>query len=98
MYASTETAFEVYPNPVTAFTTITFSLNQPENVTIRLFSIEGKEIGLIVDAYYAAGNHKVNFFNNFQSNTSASLAAGIYFIQFKTNKEMVTRKVILEGN
>jgi hypothetical protein len=98
MYASTETAFEVYPNPVTAFTTITFSLNQPENVAIRLFSIEGKEIGSIVDASYAAGNHKVNFFNNFQSNTSASLAAGIYFIQFKTNKEMVTRKVILEGN
>jgi hypothetical protein len=98
MSASTETAFEVYPNPVTAFTTITFSLNQPENVTIRLFSIEGKEIGLIADAYYAAGNHKVNFFSNFQSNTSASLAAGIYFIQFKTNKGMVTRKVILEGN
>lgn len=98
MSASTETAFEVYPNPVTAFTTITFSLNQPENVAIRLFSIEGKEIGSIVDASYAAGNHKVNFFNNFQSNTSASLAAGIYFIQFKTNKEMVTRKVILEGN
>lgn len=98
MSASTETAFEVYPNPVTAFTTITFSLKQPENVTIRLFSIEGKEIGLIADAYYAAGNHKVNFFSNFQSNTSASLAAGIYFIQFKTNKGMVTRKVILEGN
>ena len=98
MSASTETAFEVYPNPVTAFTTITFSLNQPENITIMLFSVEGKEIGSIVDAYYAAGNHKVNFFNNFQSNTSASLAAGIYFIQFKTNKEMVTRKVILEGN
>ena len=98
MSASTETAFEVYPNPVTAFTIITFSLNQPEHVTIRLFSIEGKEIGLIADASYTAGNHKLNFFNNFQSNTSASLAAGIYIIQFKTNKEMVTVKVIVEGN
>ncbi|HEX3079771.1 MAG TPA: T9SS type A sorting domain-containing protein, partial [Puia sp.] len=83
-----ETSLEVYPNPIASAATITFTLTQSENVSIRLISAEGKEVMTIANGNFSEGNHEVNF-------NRQSLAAGIYFLQFKTNHEMTTRKVVI---
>ncbi|MGB3077363.1 MAG: T9SS type A sorting domain-containing protein [Chitinophagales bacterium] len=84
-----EISFNVYPNPVTSFATITFTLHQPGNVLIRLFSVEGKELMEIANENFSEGNHTVNF-------PAGTLAAGIYFVQLNTDQGVMTKKVMVD--
>ncbi|MBK6482413.1 MAG: T9SS type A sorting domain-containing protein [Chitinophagaceae bacterium] len=84
-----EISLHVYPNPVTSFATITFTLHKSENVLIRLFSVEGKELMEITNEHFSEGNHAVNF-------PAGTLAAGIYFVQLNTEQEVMTKKVVVD--
>jgi hypothetical protein len=80
---------EVYPNPFTSSTTISFSSQQDSHTTIALFDLAGRKLQTLLNENVAAGNHEVQL-------NRQSLAAGIYFLQLTINGEVVTKKLVVE--
>jgi hypothetical protein len=48
-----------YPNPVQQATTFKFYINTAENVSLRLYNLDGREIMSILDKRMASGDHQV---------------------------------------
>jgi photosystem II stability/assembly factor-like uncharacterized protein len=80
---------KIYPNPVASTATIKFTLSQPSQVTIRLFSLDEKNVMPIADGNYSEGNHQLQF-------SRKNLAAGIYFLQLKTQSLALIEKIVIE--
>ncbi|NOS86147.1 MAG: T9SS type A sorting domain-containing protein [Ignavibacteria bacterium] len=61
-----------YPNPFNPLTKITFSI--PDNAYIKLmvYDVQGREIAVLADSDYNAGNYEVTF-------DASSLSSGVYF-------------------
>jgi photosystem II stability/assembly factor-like uncharacterized protein len=77
-----------YPNPFNASTTIEFSLDTPETVTIKVYDTIGREIATVVNGKFQAGTHRVNF-------DAENLTSGVYFYQIETKSVADMRKMIL---
>jgi len=77
-----------YPNPFNPNTTISFILAYNQNVSIKVYDIDGKLIKILVDKKLSKGNHSVLF-------DGSNLSSGIYFYQFKTDSLTETKKMIL---
>lgn len=79
-----------YPNPFNPTTTISYSLDQPSFVTLKIYDITGNEIETLIDGYQTSGTHFVQF-----GTKNKSLASGVYFYRLKANGKFLTRSMIL---
>lgn len=79
---------ENYPNPFNPETTIRFSVNQPTEVKLKIFTVLGQEVATLADAHYPAGEHSVRW-------DASNVAGGIYFYQLHTGAAVVTRKMVV---
>jgi len=77
-----------YPNPFNPTTTISFSLNQSENVTLNVFNSLGQKVATLVDGVKASGTHSVQF-------NASSLSSGLYSYQIQANGKVSTKKMLL---
>ena len=84
-----ETMFELYPNPVSQSTTVSFSLNEASFVIIEIMDINGRSLRVITNNNFSAGIHEVTY-------NCESLIAGIYFLQLKCNEGLMMKKVMIE--
>ncbi len=79
----------VYPNPFNASTTLSFTINQPTNVTLAVVDILGRTIATLAqDQRFAAGSHSVSF-------DGSALSTGTYFMQTTANGQTNTQKLVL---
>lgn len=53
--------YQNYPNPFNPTTTISFSLNEPSYVVLKVYDMIGREVALVTRSYYEAGTHQVTF-------------------------------------
>ncbi len=85
------TSLHNYPNPLSAAgrlsTVIEYYLPQSSHVTLKVFSLLGKEIQTIVDSDMKEGKHTVDFVANH------SLPSGMYFYILTTDYGNVVRKM-----
>jgi len=81
--------WNVYPNPFSSSTTIEFKLDQSSQVSIKLFSLEEKEVMTIMDGNFSEGDHRFSFGRE-------TLVAGIYLLQLKTSSATLTKKLVVE--
>ncbi|MCY7409431.1 MAG: T9SS type A sorting domain-containing protein [Chitinophagales bacterium] len=79
----------ISPNPFSTSTTIQFNLNEASNVSIKLFSMEGKEVKTICNENFTEGDHQSEL-------DRKEIAAGIYFLQFKMNDQVVMKKMVIQ--
>lgn len=77
-----------YPNPVASVTTIPFYLLKTENVSIKLYSNEGKLVKEIAKGTFSAGANTLSF-------DAVGLAPGMYFYQITAGKFKQARKMIV---
>ena len=80
--------YQNYPNPFNPVTRIKYSINASQNVTLKIYDIQGKEIETLVNREQPAGIYEVNFDGN-------KLCSGIYFYKLKTDSFIETKKMIL---
>lgn len=66
-----------FPNPVSNRTTITYSLDRPEHVTLDLFSALGEAVTTLFDGPAPAGTNTVRF-------DATQLPSGLYFYRVTT--------------
>lgn len=75
-----------YPNPFSGNTTITFTIDKPGFVNIKLTDNHGKLIKTLVNENMAAGTHQVSL-------SARDLKPGIYFYTLTADEINLTRKM-----
>ncbi len=79
-----------YPNPFKSTTTISYKLEAPAFVTLKLFNIRGQEVATLVNEQKSAERHTVRV-------DTTRLASGIYFYQLRVGNSKVQRKMSVLG-
>ncbi len=82
-----------YPNPFNPETEIRFQLPKAVHVLLRIFDIKGSEILTLVDAPYAAGEHRVRWYG--RDRLGNAVASGVYFYQLQAGQFVQVRKMAL---
>lgn len=77
-----------YPNPFNPSTTITFSLNKQEKVTLEVFNMAGQLMQTITDQVYSSGTHSLTV-------RAEHLASGTYFYRLITPSTTLSRRFTL---
>ena len=77
-----------YPNPFNPSTKISFSVDKPGLVTLKVFSLLGQEVATLVNERLASGTFEVNFNAN-------NLPSGVYFYQVTSGNSSITKKMML---
>jgi hypothetical protein len=79
------------PNPFRTATTISFSLADTRRVTLRVYDVQGRLVGRLLEGEVRkAGVHAVPW----APEPSVSPAAGVYFYRLTTPGEAVSRKMV----
>lgn len=66
-----------YPNPFNPETIISFSLERPDVVSLKIYDLLGKEVKTLIDGVVKSGEHKIKF-------SAAEIPAGVYYYTLKT--------------
>lgn len=77
-----------YPNPFNPATTISFSLPEASDVTLEVYTIQGRRVATLVDSKVEAGMHSVQF-------DATALASGIYLYRMTAGDITFTQKMSL---
>ena len=76
-----------YPNPVKNNTTFKFYINTPETVTLKIHTLDGREIKSVIDRRMASGEHQV-------TTDLSNLPVGTYMYRLKAGVFERTMKLI----
>ena len=80
----------IYPNPFSGQTTIEVNASPAENLTLRVFDVAGKQVGILNNSTYENGKH------HFELNATAlNLKTGVYFVRLHAEHGDVFEKIIL---
>ena len=82
-----------YPNPFNPTTTIKFSLDKGDDVSIKIYNVRGQLVRTLTNKYLTSGVYKVRF--NGMDSHGRKLSSGIYFYALKNSKQSITKKMIM---
>ncbi len=83
-----------YPNPFNPETTIEYTLNKRERITIKIYDTLGREVKtLINNEEQSAGNHTIKW--NGTNEKGERLSSGIYYYQLLTGSQNKVKKAVL---
>ena len=80
--------FQNYPNPFNPTTTIRFSLQKREHVTLKVFNVLGQEVAALISGPMNAGEHKIVF-------DSRTLPSGVYIYQLEASSFIARKEMIV---
>jgi hypothetical protein len=86
--SDTKEYVSVAPNPANPITTISYSIKNPSNVRLSIYSINGQKVATLVDGPMSAGAHSVAF-------NGLKYASGVYFFRFESIGFVKTGKMLL---
>ena len=81
-------SLNIYPNPVSNSTTISFSISQSQKVSLKIFDVRGRLVSTLADGIFEAGENELMW-------SAADVNAGIYFLQFQSAENLQTEKLIV---
>jgi hypothetical protein len=82
------TLYQNYPNPFNPITTIRFEISKITNVKLKVLSILGEEIEILVNEIKYPGSYEVEF-------NASQLSSGVYIAVLQTEETMLTRTMLL---
>ncbi|KXK56686.1 MAG: Peptidase S8 and S53, subtilisin, kexin, sedolisin [Chlorobi bacterium OLB5] len=78
-----------YPNPFNPSTTIEFNIPKASFVTLKIYDVLGKQVGILADEFKQAGSYRLNY-------DAGRLSSGIYYYTLTTSEGFTeTRKMVL---
>ncbi len=80
--------YQNYPNPFNPSTTIKYSLQDPQVVSLIVYNMLGSKIATLVSAYQHAGSYTVEF-------DGSNLSSGVYMYKLQVGENFKIRKMIL---
>ncbi len=85
--------FENYPNPFNPQTQISFNLDKAQDVSLRIFDIQGRLIRTLTDSFLEPGTHTFRW--NGTDSHGQKAASGIYLYQLRGESTSKMRRMIL---
>ncbi len=76
------------PNPFNASTALSYKLQAASNVKLAIYDIAGREVAVIAQGFYPAGNHQAIWY-------ASGKASGVYFARLKAGEQSYTQKLLL---
>ncbi len=83
----------VYPNPFNPQTVIAFTVERVRDVQITICDLRGRQLALLADGTYGAGEHEVIWQGT--DDSGRELPSGAYLVRLVGNDFVQTRKVML---
>jgi hypothetical protein len=77
-----------YPDPVSNSTTISFTLQQSQKVSVQIFDMNGRLIKTLADAQMQAGNHQLIW-----NAGSENVIAGVYLLKLQAENYVETKQI-----
>ncbi len=77
-----------FPNPFNPSTTISYDLPVGGTVSLKVFTLDGREVATLVKENQSAGSHQINFH-------SGDLSSGVYLYRLQLGSFSQTRKLVL---
>lgn len=77
-----------FPNPFNPSTIITYSVPKLSDVELKIYSITGELVKVLVDGNFKPGNYEVKF-------NASQLASGVYFYRLTAGDFVQTKKMML---
>ena len=77
-----------YPNPFNAETVIRYAVKSQGNVSLKLYSIEGKETASLFEGHQNAGTYELRY-------NAGNLPSGVYFYKLSVNGYSQTRRMVM---
>ncbi|MBD3333967.1 MAG: T9SS type A sorting domain-containing protein [Candidatus Eisenbacteria bacterium] len=81
------------PNPVVRATRITYALPRTQWVRLAIFDIAGRRVSLLDEGARPAGFHTLHW--DARAERGRAVANGVYFYRLETQRESVTRKLLV---
>jgi hypothetical protein len=81
-----------YPNPFNGHTTISYTLEKPAHVSVRIYDTAGRLIRTLEDGNHPAGTYQIAW--NGRDGASRPVASGIYFVRMNAGDYGKSRKII----
>ncbi len=83
--------FNVYPNPVTTYATISYSLEKTNYTSIKIYDLQGKLINTIIDKTQAPGKYEIMW--NGTDKNKKEVNSGLYLVRLQAGRQFITRSV-----
>ncbi|MFN1835585.1 M12 family metallo-peptidase [Balneola sp. MJW-20] len=77
-----------FPNPFNPTTQISYSINEPQRVSIDVFDIQGRKVATLFDGFRNSGRYTATF-------DASGLASGVYIYRLMTPANVITRRMVL---
>ena len=77
-----------YPNPFNPITNISFVVDKPSEISLKIFDVNGKLVQVVNPKMYQSGVHNIQW-------NASSLSSGMYFIHMLNGADRHTQKVML---
>ena len=82
-----------YPNPFNNETTIPYQIDQPGEVVIEIFDVQGQRIKSLVHGYHQRGKYQVKW--NGKDDQDRNVSSGVYLIRMRKDFFSVVRRTML---
>lgn len=89
----THNSLRIFPNPITVFTTIQYSVRKKTHVELAVYNAIGRQVDLLVNKTQLPGDHQINW--NITSFSLEHLPNGIYFLQLKADNFIERKKMVV---
>lgn len=83
--------YNIYPNPSTASTTISYSLKETKQTSIKIYDLQGKLINTILEKKQAPGKYQIMW--NGTDNNGKEVKCGLYLVRLQAGRQFMTRPV-----
>ena len=85
-----ELMIDAFPNPLSNYTEIRYSIPRSSSVTIKIYNVFGVQVKEVLnEAFHKDGSYKVTI-------NAFDFPAGIYFVTLKAGREMLTKPIIIQ--
>lgn len=81
--------YQNYPNPFNLNTTIKYSVQKPNNVSIKIYNLAGQEIVTLANGYFNTGTYTVPW-------DATGLPSAVYFYTLQSGDYFKTKKMSLQ--
>ncbi len=87
-----EIALKAYPNPFNPSTKINFNLPNSQNISLKIYDINGALVKELVKGYQNSGNYSINWAGD--GANGGSISAGMYFAVLKGENFTINQKMV----
>jgi len=81
-----------YPNPFSTSTEIPYKLSKPQDISVKIFDILGREVRTFKKGLQGTGTYGITW--DGKDNFGRKVTAGVYFYQLKTQDGIQVKKMI----